>query len=302
MRRLFIKLSLLLSCQLLFVSTAFAAHQHLVIGCTIPCGQFITARVEHSAAQRGVSVEFVDLREAADRTDLRTALSSVDAVISPGGDDVDPRYYMDAVAPEDRERVAELDARFGQHTNESRSRDEHEFKLRKMYFGEERFRKLPFLGICYGMQMLAVSQGLPLVIDIHEVYGIQNRYGVFDHAWLDKDSLAASVLAAPGASGRESHHQAVDVRAYARIQPPSTYITGISNDGRIPEALEFESRPLALGVQFHPEGSSMELSDEVFGWVLDRTRQQSDLEKQQRRSQLERRRACERFLTGSSNL
>ena len=301
MRMALHKFSWIILSQLLLISAAAAAAPHLVVGCTIPCGDMVTQRVQHAAEGRGVTVEFIDLSQAQNKAELREALARVDAVISPGGDDINPHHYLEAVAPTDRAKVLEMDARLAQHPAETLGRDAFELEVRRLYFSDEHFRELPFLGICYGMQMLAVSQGLPLVVDIQAEFGIPNRYNVTDDAWFDRDSLAASVVGASDITATESHHQAVDLRAFARIAPGAVFVTGLSNGGRIPEAIEFESRPLALGVQFHPEASAVEVSDRMFGWLLDRARQRIDLETQRARSQAMRRRACERFLLGSSN-
>lgn len=251
------------------VITHASVNSQIRIGCTIGCPDVVVERVEHAASVRGIKVQFIDLSHQARQEELESALANVDAVISPGGMDTDPKYYIDAVSTERREHLWELDSRLGQHDDESRARDEFEFRLRQTYFASDRLRSLPFLGICYGMQMLAVSQGLPLVVDLHEEYGIENRTGgVFDTIRFNPRSLVGSIFGVSTIEALESHHQAVDVREFRRIHPSWVRITGLSNDDLVPEAIEFQSRRSALGVQFHPEGSSVEVSDKIFGWLL----------------------------------
>src|SRR5207247_2136885 len=129
--------------------------------------------------------------------------------------------------------------------------------------------------ICYGMQMLAVQRGIPLVVDLNAEFGIPNRRELRDRVHLILHSLANSIFSERLLAGFENHHQAVDIREFARLKPPAVRITGTSNGGIVPEAIEFDDRPMALGVQFHPEGSALALSDRVFGWLLDQARLRS---------------------------
>ncbi|MDG4759518.1 gamma-glutamyl-gamma-aminobutyrate hydrolase family protein [Micromonospora sp. WMMD710] len=111
---------------------------------------------------------------------------------------------------------------------------------------------LPVLGVCRGMQLLAVAYGgalhqhLPDVVGHDEHRPAPGVYG--DHAVrFAAGSLAAAVLA--GVDRVNSyHHQAV-------ADPGRLSVTGWAADGVI-EAVEDPALPFVLGVQWHPENES----------------------------------------------
>mgnify|MGYP003349927482 FL=1 len=107
-------------------------------------------------------------------------------------------------------------------------------------------RGMPFLGICGGMQTLAVAMGGSLIQDIatqcpdaglHEQptspdlpwHGLRTEKG---WEWL-------------GERVNSTHHQAID-------RPGSLSVVGRAPDGII-EAVIVKDHPFAIGVQWHPE-------------------------------------------------
>ena len=141
----------------------------------------------------------------------------------------------------------------------------------KNYFKDDDNKTLPLLGICRGMQMLAVSQGIPLYVDIKAELGIKNRRYLFDRVYIeDKDSLLKSILRFKSFLGYKFHHQGVRVDYFNRYKSerwPDIDITSYSNNNTIAESLEFKGRPI-LGTQFHPEIDFWSERKRIFSWLL----------------------------------
>ena len=108
---------------------------------------------------------------------------------------------------------------------------------------------LPTLGVCRGMELLAVEYGGTLHQHLPDILGSslhQPSPGVYGAhlARFAPGSRAASIFGAT--SGVNSyHHQAVD-------DPGKLTVTGWADDGVI-EAVEDAGRRFLLGVQWHPE-------------------------------------------------
>ena len=108
---------------------------------------------------------------------------------------------------------------------------------------------LPILGVCRGMQLLAVAHGgrlhqhLPDVVghDKHRpALGVYGSHG----ARFVRGSLIERVMEGDG-EVNSYHHQGV-------AHPGRLTVTGWADDGTI-EAVEDPARPFLLGVQWHPE-------------------------------------------------
>jgi putative glutamine amidotransferase len=159
-------------------------------------------------------------------------LDRLDALVLTGGPDVDPALY--GAAPH---RTTDTPQPI---------RDETEFAL---YRGA-RGRGMPVLGICRGLQVMAVAHGGTLHQDVASLDGThthrQARGTFTDHgANIVAGSLAARVLDAQEVVVNSSHHQAV-------ADPGDLTITGFASDGTI-EVCEDPSARFVLGVQWHPE-------------------------------------------------
>jgi putative glutamine amidotransferase len=195
-------------------------------------------------------------------------LDSVDGVLIPGGADIDPRYYAGEVTPE-LERYTRQNLELVKFSEEGRRRDPFEFQLVKTYSANDRYSELPMLGICRGMQMMAVAQKIPLYLDIKTELGIPNRYRKFDVISPSSQSLMSSIYREKDVRGFKYHHQGIRVPYYEahKADFEAVSVTAFSHDGKIAEALEYKHRP-ALGVQFHPEKSLTKTSAPVFRWFL----------------------------------
>ncbi|GAA0722089.1 gamma-glutamyl-gamma-aminobutyrate hydrolase family protein [Dactylosporangium roseum] len=108
---------------------------------------------------------------------------------------------------------------------------------------------LPVLGVCRGMELLAVAYGGTLHQHLPDLLGNarhQPSPGVYGAhpARFAPGSRAAAVFG-PAAQVNSYHHQAVD-------KPGTLTVTGWADDDVV-EAVEDPARRFVLGVQWHPE-------------------------------------------------
>src|SRR5690606_15117352 len=118
--------------------------EKLIIGCSNHCDFFYKSRLKFVAWQTGMKIKVRDMRPMGP---MDVALDEVDAVLLPGGADINPIYYMDAVS-EDMRRYTEENIHLANVTAESDYRDTYEYELVQKYSTEEKFEKMPMLGIC----------------------------------------------------------------------------------------------------------------------------------------------------------
>lgn len=165
-------------------------------------------------------------------------VTRLDGLLLTGGRDVDPRHYGEPP----RQGLGEIDP----------AKDALELAA----VAAARSRGLPILGICRGIQMLAVAFGGSLVQDL-----LAAVPGAIQHEQrLDKrkpshqvevaaGSRLAAIVGQPGALWVNSgHHQAV------RRVPDGFRVSATAPDGVV-EAMEATDPRfgLVLGVQWHPE-------------------------------------------------
>ena len=162
---------------------------------------------------------------------LVALLDRVDAILFSGGADLNPLWVGEEPIP--------------QLGGVNPVRDEQELLLVRLAAD----RQIPMLGICRGMQVMAVAAGGRLHQHLPEVVGhfghspVADGYGRHDvtlceGSWL-RQTLGARV-AVP-----THHHQAVAAH-------PGLVATGLADDGVV-EALEAPQARLRVGVQWHPE-------------------------------------------------
>jgi putative glutamine amidotransferase len=170
-----------------------------------------------------------------DKQRLRSLYELLDALLLPGGADVEPRRYG-AVAREDCELsvMPEL--------------DEVELALAGWALADG----LPLLAICRGIQLLNVACGGTLWQDVNvegatrEKHHREPRDVPVHEVELEPDSLAAKVAGRTRIEVNSLHHQAI------RELGPSLKAVGRSPDGLI-EAVEMPTHQFVLGIQCHPE-------------------------------------------------
>ena len=160
-----------------------------------------------------------------------TVVGRLDGLVVSGGPDVDPSRYGEAAHPQTRPVGSDRDA----------------WDAALLAAAAE--VGLPTLGICRGMQVMAIRAGGTL--EQH----VPDRVGHHEHG-PDGDAYGwTSVQTAAGSQVRHlvgrrvqvscHHHQAV-------LTHPGLEVTAYAADGTI-EAIEDRRRPFWLGVQWHPE-------------------------------------------------
>ena len=155
-------------------------------------------------------------------------------------------------------------------------------KVKAAQFARE--RKVPYFGICFGMQLAVVEAarnllGLegasstefgackdPIVGLMTEwVKGNEKeerkadgdmggtmRLGAYT-AMLKKGSKAANIYGSTEISERHRHRYEVNTNYKGRLEQHGLRFSGMSPDGVLPEIVEYEDHPWFIGVQFHPE-------------------------------------------------
>jgi putative glutamine amidotransferase len=166
--------------------------------------------------------------DAADAADL---VRRLDGLVLAGGADIEPARYgaepheLTVTRPDrDAGELAVLDAALD--------------------------ADLPVLGVCRGMELLAVACGGQLHQHLPDVLGGANKHapapGVYgSHQAIFVPGSRAAALYGAEAEVNSYHHQAVS-------DPGKLTVTGRADDGVI-EALEHPDRRFVLGVQWHPE-------------------------------------------------
>jgi CTP synthase len=157
-----------------------------------------------------------------------------------------------------------------------------EGKIQAVRFARE--RKVPYFGICFGMQMAVVeaARSLAGVKDANStefgpckepVVGLMTewmrgneletraaggnlggtmRLGAFDAA-LKEGSRIAGVYGSTEISERHRHRYEVNMRYREALEAKGLIFAGTSPDGLLPETVEFADHPWFIGVQYHPE-------------------------------------------------
>lgn len=192
----------------------------------------------------------------ADISTILSTLDTVDAVLLTGGGDFNPLWNGDEPVP-------------GLH-NINRERDLPELLLTRFAYD----RQMPLLGICRGIQTLAIA------LDGHVVQDMPHTEQLLKHSQdADREEPTHSVSIFPQTTlhsiynadriyVNSFHHQAIDVPG-SRLRTSAK-----APDGTI-EAIESSEHKAVLGVQWHPEW----LGDDglpLFRWLVDEARLQRE--------------------------
>ena len=153
-----------------------------------------------------------------------------------------------------------------------------------------RVNKIPFLGICYGMQMAIIEfarnqlnlknatssefdkKGLPIIGLINEwskdgkmIKGTDKdlggtmRLGSYD-AKLKDNSLIRKIYKSKLIKERHRHRYEVNIAFKDKFEKKGMIFSGLSPDNKLPEIIELKNHPWFIGVQFHPEFKSRPLA------------------------------------------
>ena len=214
---------------------------------------FKEALTHGGMSNRGkVKVEWVDA-EIFDSEDAAPHLEGYHAILVPGG--------------------------FGERGTEG--------KIKAAQFARE--RKIPYFGICLGMQMAVIEAarnvaGIPSAgseefdhesgekrfepVVYHLKEWIQGnhmvarktdddkggtmRLGSYS-ATLTEGSKVAGIYGSTSIEERHRHRYEVDTKYRSVLEEKGLVFSGMSPDGKLPEIVEWTDHPWFIGVQFHPE-------------------------------------------------
>lgn len=189
---------------------------------------------EAVAAAGGIPVQIPLI---ADRAMLAALASRLDGLMLSGSNsDVDPACYGEEPLP-----------RLGTVIPE---RDETDLILLEL----AEAKKLPVLGICFGMQSLNVARGGTLYQDLEsQLQGALKHeqgsayYRASHSIRLEADSILAQLAGGSTARVNSSHHQAIkDVGRHLRV-------IARAHDEVIEAVADTRTDRFVLGVQWHPE-------------------------------------------------
>jgi putative glutamine amidotransferase len=167
-------------------------------------------------------------------------IESLDGIVFSGGADVDPAHWGAEPHPETDVDVA---------------RDTAELQLMKAALAAD----LPTLGVCRGMQVMAVAAGGSLHQHLPDLIGHDRHRAASGTDPLAADASAfgrhdvvtqagsrAHALLGGRLTVNSFHHQGVH-------DPGELTVVGWCPDDQVIEIVEDPSRAFALGVQWHPE-------------------------------------------------
>lgn len=181
----------------------------------------------------GIPVIIPQLQKA-DNTGI--ILDHLDGLILTGGHDVNPHSYGEKIKVYCGTLMP--------------MRDEQDITLAKLAWE----KKIPTLGICRGIQILATAFGGKIYQDIkmeagtdsHAFMMVPKNYPTHE-VTIKENSRLAGIFAEETIGVNSFHHQAV------REIPETAKLTAVSADGLV-EAIEFDSENrFFIGVQWHPE-------------------------------------------------
>ncbi len=194
-----------------------------------------------------VNIDWLD-SEILENSNILDHLNNTDAILVPGG--------------------------FGQRGSEG--------KIKAINFARE--RKIPYLGICFGMQMAIIELSRSLlglenasttefgvtehpVVDLMKEWkkgktvekrdentdlGGTMRLGAYD-ALLSEGSKVSEIYKTNKISERHRHRWEANISYKDSLEKKGVLFSGMSPDGKLPEIIELVDHPWFVAVQFHPE-------------------------------------------------
>ena len=207
--------------------------------------------LNHGGIKNNTKINLIRIdSEKIDKTNIDKLLKNVSGILIPGG--------------------------FGKRGTEG--------KIACIKFARE--KKIPFLGICFGMQMaviefarnvLKIKKGGSREIDksCFPVVGLLEewskngkvlkgslknlggtmRLGLFK-AKLQHNSLIKNIYGSSVITERHRHRYEVNNNLKNKFENKGMRFSGMSPDNKLPEIIELDNHPWFIGVQFHPEFKS----------------------------------------------
>ena len=157
-----------------------------------------------------------------------------------------------------------------------------EGKIAAATFARE--HKVPYFGICFGMQMACIEAARKLagikgasstefgptkepIVGLMTEWlkgnelekrraagdlGGTMRLGAYE-ARLERGTKIAAIYGDTGISERHRHRYEVNIDYKERLEDGGLLVSGMSPDGVLPEIVEYRDHPWFIGVQYHPE-------------------------------------------------
>ena len=163
-----------------------------------------------------------------------------------------------------------------------------EGKIEAIKYARE--KNIPFLGICFGMQMAMIefarnilkiknAGSSELDKNCFPVIGLINewnkdgkiikgtdknlggtmRLGLYE-AKLRKNSAIKKIYKSNNIQERHRHRYEVNINLMEKFEKKGLIFSGISPDNKLPEIIELKNHSWFFGVQFHPEFKSRPLN------------------------------------------
>jgi len=223
--------------------------------------------------------------------DLKDAYKSLDEALTHGGIDNNLKVNLVRIDSENL-RISEIKNKlkgvsgilipggFGKRGTEG--------KIEAIRYARE--KKIPFFGICFGMQMAIIEfarnklnlkkatssefgvGGIPVIGLITEwnrdgklIKGTDKdlggtmRLGLYD-AKLKENSLIKKIYKSNLIQERHRHRYEVNISYKDKFEKNGLIFSGLSPDNKLPEIIELKNHPWFVAVQFHPEFKSRPLA------------------------------------------
>lgn len=162
-------------------------------------------------------------------------LGLVDGILLAGGEDIHPKFQKEDPSP----ALGSVNP----------LRDEFELIITEIAY--KKYKK-PILGICRGMQVLAVSLGGMVYQDITPLAAVQHlqkspRWSPSHYVTITKGTKLAELAENEKIMVNSFHHQAV------KALPESFTVAAAASDGIIEAVESTDNSVFCMGVQWHPE-------------------------------------------------
>jgi CTP synthase len=223
--------------------------------------------------------------------DLKDAYKSLDEALTHGGIDNNLKVNLVRIDSENL-KISEIKNKlkevsgilipggFGKRGTEG--------KIEAIKYARE--KKIPFFGICFGMQMAIIefarnkldlkkatssefgNGGIPIIGLITEwnregklIKGTDKdlggtmRLGLYE-AKLKENSLIRKIYKSKLIQERHRHRYEVNISYKDQFEKNGLIFSGISPDNKLPEIIELKNHPWFIAVQFHPEFKSRPLA------------------------------------------
>ena len=223
--------------------------------------------------------------------DLKDAYKSLDEALTHGGIDNNSKINLVRIDSENL-KISEIKNKlkgvsgilipggFGKRGTEG--------KIEAIKYARE--KKIPFFGICFGMQMAIIEfarnklkikkatssefgfEGTPIIGLITEwnkdgklIRGTDKnlggtmRLGLYE-ARLKENSLIRKIYKSKSIQERHRHRYEVNISYKDQFEKNGLIFSGLSPDKKLPEIIELKNHPWFIAVQFHPEFKSRPLA------------------------------------------